>query len=106
MSQLPLHEIIDASSLSYHLENTPLAIIVWDDNDRIIYWSKRASEIFEWTEAEVLQKHVYELNIIHKEDVLSVADKVEAIKSKKISSNHNINRNYTKSGRVITCEWY
>jgi PAS domain S-box-containing protein len=106
MSQLPLHEIIDASSLSYHLENTPLAIIIRDNNDRIIYWSKRATEIFGWQEGDVLQKNVYELNIIHEQDLPVVADMMDALKGKKICSNQNINRNYTKSGRTIICEWY
>jgi two-component system, NarL family, sensor kinase len=106
MSQLPLHEIIDASSLSYHLENTPLGIIVWDNNDRVIYWSKRATEIFEWGESEVLDRHLSELNLIYHEDVAAVSKNLDAIKNQQLLSNVNVNRNNTKSGKVIYCEWY
>src|SRR5688500_16993915 len=106
MSQLPLHEIVDPSSLSKHLENTPLALIIFDNNDHIIYWSKKATEIFEWEESEVLNRPISELNIIHEDDVHAVSEIVLAIKSGKISSKQHVNRNYTKSGKVIYCEWY
>jgi two-component system NarL family sensor kinase len=106
MSQLPLHEIIDASTLSYHLENTPLAIIIWDNDDRVIYWSKRASEIFEWEESEVINRPLSELNMIHPDDIELVVHKLELIKNKKLNSYQNVNRNLTKTGKVIYCEWY
>jgi two-component system, NarL family, sensor kinase len=106
MSQLPLHEIVDPSSLSKHLENTPLALIICDNNDHIIYWSKKATEIFEWEESEVLNRPVSELRIIHDDDVHDVYQIVLAIKSGKISSKQHVNRNCTKSGKVIYCEWY
>ena len=106
MSQLPLHEIVDPSSLSKHLENTPLALIIFDKNDQIIYWSKKATEIFGWEESEVLNRPISELKIIHDDDVHNVYEIVRAIKSSKISSKQHVNRNYTKSGKVIYCEWY
>ena len=46
MSKAHLYEIIDELSLTHHLENTPLGIIVWDERNEIIHWSDRASEIF------------------------------------------------------------
>src|SRR5690349_21734442 len=101
MSQLPLHEIIDAPSLTYHLENTPLGVIIWDNNDCIAYWSKRAAEIFEWTEEEALHQNVSMLNLVHPEDADSVATTVDDIKAQRIYKNHQTNRNITKSGRVI-----
>lgn len=96
----------DTLSLTYHIENTPLGCIVLDHEDCILYWSARATEIFEWTEAEVKGTNVYKLPIVYKEDEELVMQTIKAIKQGNLQRNKQVNRNYTKSGRVIFCEWY
>ena len=106
MSKAHLYEIIDELSLTHHLENTPLGIIVWDDRNEIIHWSDRASEIFGWTPEETLHQQIASLNMIHEEDAATVARILEEIKSGRVLRNQSANRNITKSGKVIYCEWY
>jgi PAS domain S-box-containing protein len=54
------------SILSAHFDNTPLAVIEWDTELRVVRWSGQAEAIFGWTAAESLGRrldgwrHTYE----------------------------------------------
>lgn len=93
--------------LTTHLNNSPLAIIEWDENLIIRNWSIQAKNIFEWNEKEVIGKHFYkELNLVYKEDVNSTIDICNQLIKDKVKSNKSINRNNTKSKKIIYCEWH
>ena len=92
--------------LTTHLNNSPLAIIEWDKNFVIKNWSVQAKSIFGWEESEALGKHFNDLNLIHEEDGAATLIIAEDLMLGKVKSNRNINRNYTKSKKVIYCEWY
>jgi PAS domain S-box-containing protein len=94
--------------LSYHFENTPLAVIELDKDLFIKRWSKRAEEIFGWKASEALGKNVYSTDfpIIYKEDIPAVDTINEQLTKGAVDRNLSLNRNYTKDGRVIYSEWY
>ncbi|MCW3106895.1 MAG: domain S-box protein [Segetibacter sp.] len=94
--------------LSYHVENTPLAVIEWDKDLFIKRWSTHAEEIFGWTASEALGKNMYDpaFSIIYKEDVPEVNIIAEQLIKGIVDRNLSLNRNYTKDGNVIYCEWY
>jgi PAS domain S-box-containing protein len=94
--------------LSYHVENTPLAVIEFDKDLFIKRWSKRAEEIFGWTASEALGKNVYDADfpIIYKEDMPAVGTINEQLTRGTVDSNLSLNRNYSKHGNTIYCEWY
>lgn len=94
--------------LTYHVENTPLAVIEFDKDFTIKRWSGRAEEIFGWTAAEALSKNAYDPNfrIIYEEDKTAVSKVFEELTQGAVNRNVSMNRNYTKSGEVIFCEWY
>lgn len=96
----------DTLSLTYHIENTPLGCIVVDNQDCILYWSPGATQIFEWTEEEVKNKNIYDLHLVYREDEELVTNTIKGLKQDNLQRNQQINRNRTKSGRVIYCEWY
>lgn len=84
--------------------NTPLAMLGWDENFRIIQWSKRAEEIFGWTSDDMMGKRFDDLALVCPEDREAVsAIELELATGK---GNTSINRNYTKSGTVIWCHWF
>ncbi|MDQ2098611.1 MAG: PAS domain S-box protein [Tychonema bourrellyi B0820] len=84
--------------------NTPLAMLGWDENFRIIQWSKRAEEIFGWTSDDMMGKRFDDLALVCPEDREAVsAIELELATGK---GNTSINRNYTKSGTVIWCRWF
>jgi PAS domain S-box-containing protein len=94
--------------LSYHFENTPLAVIELDKDLFIKRWSKRAEEIFGWNASEALGKNVHDddFPIIYKEDIPAVDTINEQLSKGAVDRNLSLNRNYTKDGRVIYSEWY
>ncbi len=101
-------EALSASEqrLKYHFENSPLAVVEWNTDYFVTQWSKEAEHIFEWKKEETLGKRIDSLNIIYNEDIHIVNRTMERLSG----GNENIvvstNRNYTKSGKVITCTWY
>jgi PAS domain S-box-containing protein len=94
--------------LSYHVENTPLAVIEFDKDLTITRWSDRAEEIFGWKVSEALGKNVYDpdFQIVHEEDRKAVDKINEELTKGTVNRNLSLNRNYTRNGQVIDCEWH
>lgn len=90
--------------LTFHIENTPLATIIWDSEFRIKQWSKQAENIFGWSAAEVLGKTMYDWQFIFEDDLEQVNSAAKLLlQGNTIQCN---NRNYCQDGKVIDCEWY
>ena len=90
--------------LQMHIENTPLAVVEWDLNFRVAAWNPAAERIFGYTKEEAIGQHAY---FIVPPEIRPNVDGVwrellEKKGGKKIRANNNI----TKSGQVISCEWY
>jgi len=94
--------------LTYHVENTPLAVIEFDKDLNIKRWSGRAQDIFGWNAAEALMKNVNDpgFPIIYEEDKKAVEEINEELMQGAVNRNVSLNRNYTKYGDVIYCEWH
>ncbi len=92
--------------LTYHVENSPLAVIECDRNMTIKRWSKRSEEIFGWKEAEVLGKNMFDLKIIYEKDKSTIEQLIGELLNGTGDRNQSLNRNYTKDGNVVYCEWY
>jgi two-component system, NarL family, sensor kinase len=106
MGDVHMYNIIDEISLSYHLENSPLGVIAFNKELQIVFWSDKATEIFEWNSAETLHQSITTLNLVYEEDLEEVSKKIHEITFGIHHYNQNTNRNYTKSGRLIYCDWY
>lgn len=92
--------------LSLHLTNSPLAVVEWDVNLKITSWSNQAEAIFGWTKKEVVGKTVEELKLVYEEDVRDVSAVLEKLTTGEITSLKVVNKNNTKTGKIVTCEWY
>jgi PAS domain S-box-containing protein len=92
--------------LTHHLINSPLAVIEWDKNFTIRTWSPQAENIFGWSRTEVIGKHFNELNLVFEEDALATGIIADELMSGAVDQNNIINRNNTKSGEVIYCQWF
>lgn len=92
--------------LSFHLQNSPLAVIVSDENFKVKEWSKSAEELFGWTEEEVLQMNNEEWKFTHEDDQALVNKKIRELILGDKPRNLCVNRNFTKDGRILHCEWY
>ncbi len=96
----------DHKRLAFHVDNTPLAVIEWDNEFKVLRWSPAAKKLFGWTAAEVLGKRFNDWEFV-------VPDDVEAVnqvgrRQNEGEERHGIsrNRNYTKLGSILHCEWY
>lgn len=92
--------------LNFHVENTPMAVIEWDGSMRILRWSGAAERLFGWQADEVLGQLLPELHLVFEADVEAVETVARRLMSGTESYVFSYNRNYTKSGEVIHCEWY
>jgi PAS domain S-box-containing protein len=92
--------------MMFHLENSPLAVIEWDTDFRVSRWSESAERLFGWKAEEVIGKHVGDWHFVFDEDV----DEVEQLTNRQRvgveAQGIQRNRNYTKDGAILYCEWY
>lgn len=94
------------SLLNYHLNNSPLAVIEWDAQFRVKKWSTMAERIFGWKHTEVINLYPLDWSFVHVDDRPRVSQAMGDLLAKKVTRNISFNRNYTRDGRVIYCEWY
>ena len=92
--------------LTFHVENSPLAVIEWDSDFRVSRWSASAERLFGWTPDEVLGKYVSDWHFVFDEDVDAVAQLTNRQRMGAELLGLLRNRNYTKDGAVLYCEWY
>ncbi|SIN77171.1 PAS domain S-box-containing protein [Singulisphaera sp. GP187] len=95
------HQILDS-----HIQNSPLAAVEWDRDFRVLRWFGQAEKVFGWTESEVLRKRPEEWRFVHEEDVAAVTQKFTGLVGGAVPRIVSLNRNYTRGGKVIDCEWY
>ena len=88
------------------LNNFPLAEIEWDSSLNITRWSPKAEELFGYTEEEAISEDRLLEKFIHEDDAEFVKEKIRETYEKGQKDVSVINRNITKDGRVIYCEWY
>ncbi|MDQ7051787.1 MAG: PAS domain S-box protein [candidate division KSB1 bacterium] len=93
-----------AQRQSLHVEHTPLGVVEWDINFRVVEWNPAAERIFGFTKEEAVGRHAAEL--IVPESVRPHVDRIwQALISQK-GGRYSTNENVTKDGRIILCEWY
>jgi len=92
--------------LKYHFENSPLAVVEWDNDLKITEWSLEAEHIFGWRKEETIGKNIDTLNLIYNEDIPFIYHVVDRLTSGKEDTVVSYNRNLTKSGTIIDCTWY
>ena len=96
----------DHKRLAFHVENTPLAVIEWDNEFRVLRWSPAAQRLFGWKAEEVLGKHFSDWKFVVLED-LEVVNQVGLLQNQGQEQNNiSRNRNYTKLENILHCEWY
>ena len=96
----------DHKRLAFHVENTPLAVIEWDHEFRVLRWSPAAQKLFGWKADEVLGKRFSDWEFVVPDDIDAVSQ--VAHRQNEGQEHHGIsrNRNYTKLGTILHCEWY
>jgi two-component system cell cycle sensor histidine kinase/response regulator CckA len=94
------------SLLQFHIENSPLAVIEWDAEFRVLRWSAMAEHVFGWRASEVMGTSFTNWRFVHEDDADFVVKGVQEMYRAGVSSSNITNRNYRKDGSVLVCEWY
>jgi diguanylate cyclase (GGDEF)-like protein/PAS domain S-box-containing protein len=92
--------------LSSHINNTPLAVMEWDREFRLVRWSPQAQNIFGWRADEVLGMPITGNPLIHESDRDAVAGLVARLMKGEEPRATGLTRNHKKDGDTIWCEWY
>src|SRR6201991_1007136 len=92
--------------LKFHVESSPLAVIEWDSDFRVSRWSESAELLFGWSADEVIGKHVNEWRFVFADDENAVALVTNRQREGVEVQGVQRNRNYTRDGSVLFCEWY
>ncbi len=90
--------------LSLHIQQTPLGVIEWDLNFNVTEWNRSAETIFGFTRDEAIGHHAGDLIIPEnmKEHVNNIWNNLVNQRG----SLRSLNKNLTKNGNIIFCEWY
>jgi PAS domain S-box-containing protein len=92
--------------MSFNVESSPLAVIEWDSDFRVSRWSESAERLFGWKAEDVIGKHVNEWQFVFADDVDAVALVTNRQREGVEVQGVQRNRNYTREGSVLYCEWY
>ncbi|MGV8075021.1 MAG: PAS domain S-box protein [Syntrophobacteraceae bacterium] len=104
LAEMKLREV--SQQLNYHVGNSPLAVMEWGEDRRIVRWSGGAERIFGWRSEEVVGKRLGELNLFFEQDMpLVTRVSTDMRNGNRLQSAVSI-RNHRKDGSLIYCEWY
>ena len=89
--------------LRMHIDHTPLAVVEWDVDFCVAAWNNSAERMFGYTREEAMGR--YGDFIVPPESRAGVQQVWQELLATR-GGNINANENITKSGRIISCEWY
>ncbi|HEY0996474.1 MAG TPA: GAF domain-containing protein, partial [Gemmatimonadaceae bacterium] len=92
--------------LEFHAHNSPLAIVEWDAEFRVVRWSDEAERMFGYAARDVVGMPLAALHLVHPDDEPLIQDVMQSMLTGERPRNVSRNRNVRRDGRVIACEWY
>lgn len=96
----------DNKRLRFRLENALMGYAEWDTLLHLKTWSPKAQEIFGWTAEEVEEERRSVLGLVHDSDLEWVNSILAKLTEGQVERITVLQRNHTKDGRVIWCEWF
>ena len=92
--------------LSSHIGNTPLAVMEWDRDFKLVRWSPQAEKIFGWSDEDVRGMPLTDNVLMHEADREAVSAQIARLTGGGEPRATGLTRNYRKDGDTIWCEWY
>lgn len=89
--------------LSFHLQNTPIAAIEWNLDFEVTEWNVAAEKVFGHSKKEALGRHA--AGLLVSESARKHVDRVWNTLLENKGGRHSTNKNFTKDGRTIICDW-
>lgn len=88
--------------LALLIQQTPLALIEWNHEFKVVSWNPAAEKIFGYSAEEIYLKHA---STLVPEPVRPHVDRVMAALLEQVGGTFSRNENLRKDGTIITCEW-
>ena len=89
--------------LSLLVQQSPMGIVTWDTEFRVVDWNKASEKIFGYSREEATGKHAeFIVPMESREPVDQIWQNLLELQGGKRSTNENI----TKDGETILCEWF
>lgn len=92
--------------LRQHIDNSPMGVIEWGRDLKVVGWSGRAQDIFGWTAEEAVGRTVQELELATEEMEAAARHAIAPLLSGDGQSVIVSSQNRTKDGRQIYCRWH
>jgi PAS domain S-box-containing protein len=92
--------------LSFHLTNTPLAVLEFDKNLRIVEWSRNAEKLFGYAAEDIALQGLKLDTLLHPDDRATFNESVSLIAMGDNTKNMLTSRGITKRGETIYLQWY
>lgn len=91
--------------LSFHVNNTSLAVIELSADQKVSVWSKRSEKIFGWAGEEVENQELFETAIFPEGTATKIRTVFNKLKKGKLSRKFLLLKNFHKSGALLYIEW-
>lgn len=91
--------------LTFHINNTPLAVLEWNSDKELIHWPSQAEAIFGYTADEMLGLRIDELPILLPEDREEMEGTIAQLSSGELTRQYFTKLNIDRSGMSKFIEW-
>ena len=86
------------------LDKSPLGMLVFDEEHKIVEWSRQAEDIFGWSAKEAMGQSISLLvSDLDRDSITNIL--VKTLASNGQTPFNLVNNNKTKSGETVTCSW-
>ncbi len=92
--------------LAFHFTNTPMGVMEWDPEGKVVQWSQQAEIIFGWKASEIIGRNFSELEIILPEQASADQELNRKLLNGELERVIGSTKNITKTGNIIFTEWY
>ena len=90
--------------LTYHMNNTPLAVMEWDPAGKCLIWNGEAEDMFGWTRRELRSGRFDWKELIHPDDRPGFGIILERLKNGQVASDFVKCRALNSDGSLLFCE--
>jgi len=93
-----------SQKLFLHIQQTPLGVIEWDVDFRVVEWNRAAERMFGFSRDDAVGRQAMDL-IIPDDAKKQLKDDFDKLLTNR-GGTRNLNKNIHKNGRGLICDWY
>ncbi len=91
--------------LSFHIHNTPLAVLEWNSRRELVHWPKQAESIFGYSAEEMLGLQIEEVPFVLPDDRQEVLHNIEQLNRGEVARHYSTQQHINRDGQICYVEW-